>query len=361
MAVASRVPVERPGPLQRIAGRTMIHHVLDAVTGAAGPGPAAERIVVVAPADDHELVAELHDTKQITDVVVHDRDRGTASALLAALTAVVDDPGDDSADVLVVPADVPLVRPSTLAELVAAHRDADAAVTILASRDAEPGGRPRLVRGGRDHRVVQVVGPAELLDHEADLDEVATGIWCFRRCLLAPALRRVDGDGMTRAADLSGVVGVLARTGNRVEVRHGSAPDELRRVTDRVALAEVGAELRRRINLSWLERGVTLVDADRVHIDATVELAPDVVVLPDTILEGATIVADGCELGPGTRLIDCVVGARCRIESTRAEGATIGPDCVVGPYAVLGPGSRLAGATVTGPFYAAPDDSRPGR
>jgi bifunctional UDP-N-acetylglucosamine pyrophosphorylase/glucosamine-1-phosphate N-acetyltransferase len=96
-----------------------------------------------------------------------------------------------------------------------------------------------------------------------------------------------------------------------------------------------------------------MVDPGRTYVDATVSLAPDVTLFPGTILQGQTVVGERCEIGPDTRLVDCMVGADAVVEQSNCRDAEIGAAAVVGPYAVLGPGSSVPGGTVTGPFYAA--------
>src|SRR6476659_8170281 len=110
---------------------------------------------------------------------------------------------------------------------------------------------------------------------------------------------------------------------------------------------------RRRPNVRWMAQGVTMVDPGRTYVDATVSLAPDVTLFPGTILQGQTVVGERCEIGPDTRLVDCMVGADAVVEQSNCRDAEVGPSAVVGPYAVLGPGSSVPAGTVTGPFYAA--------
>jgi bifunctional UDP-N-acetylglucosamine pyrophosphorylase/glucosamine-1-phosphate N-acetyltransferase len=69
------------------------------------------------------------------------------------------------------------------------------------------------------------------------------------------------------------------------------------------------------------------------------------------VLQGATVVAAGSEIGPSTRLVDTRVGERARITESVAAHAEVGDDAVVGPFAVLEPGARVAGGARTGPFY----------
>ena len=116
------------------------------------------------------------------------------------------------------------------------------------------------------------------------------------------------------------------------------------------------AELRDRTNERWMRRGVTMLDPERTYVDASVELAPDVTLFPGTMLQGHTVVAAGCEIGPDSHLVDCVVGERASVTYTVARGAEIGADSVVGPFAALPPGSRVAPRAVTGPSFTPRSD-----
>lgn len=341
----------RPKALHRLCGRPMIRYVLDALETL----PLTRVVVVVGHGGD-QVTKELEDTKPVTDVVEQKALRGTGDAVLAGLTAFADDdldPSRESDDLLVVPADVPLIAPATLAAFVDAHRRSGAAATIMTTRSSEPGARMRVVRGGRDGGVVRVVDHRDLAEHEVEIDEIASGVWLFRRSLLAPSLRRVSADNAAGEIHLAGAVEVLVGTGHAVGTHQTPGSDEVRGVNDRIQLAAAEVELRRRTNASWLARGVTMLDPDRSYIDATVELAPDVTIYPGTILQGSTTVGEGSEIGPDTRLVDCRVGSGSRVENTVGQAAVIGADCRVGPFAVLAPGSEIASATVTGPFYTA--------
>jgi bifunctional UDP-N-acetylglucosamine pyrophosphorylase/glucosamine-1-phosphate N-acetyltransferase len=124
-------------------------------------------------------------------------------------------------------------------------------------------------------------------------------------------------------------------------------------VNDRLQLASAEAELRRRTNEAWMSRGVTMVDPARTYVDATVELAPDVTLFPGTMLQGRCVVGAGAELGPNTRLVDCLVGAGAVVEHTVGRDADIGDGAVVGPFAALEPGSHIPDGSRTGAFYTA--------
>ena len=90
------------------------------------------------------------------------------------------------------PGDTPLLRPDTVAELVAEHRHSGAACTVLTARLDDPTGYGRIVRVGKDDRVARIVEHRDATPDELEIDEINTGIFCFRRSLLAPALRMVQ-------------------------------------------------------------------------------------------------------------------------------------------------------------------------
>jgi len=338
----------RPKPLHRLCGRPMVRYVLDAVESLS-----PTRVVVVVGNGAERVTREAAGTKPVTDIVEQVRRSGNAAGVLAGLS-VLDDDFDTDADIMIVPADVPLVGPADLGRLAGSHRSTGAAATVMSAdgRDLDAlDNHSRIIRGGRDESIQRVADASDLVGDERLVTEVATGIWCVRQSLLAAALRRAQPDHTGQVA-IAGIIEVLAAAGHPVHVSHSTNASDVVGINDRVELADAEAELRRRTNREWLERGVTMLDPACTYIDATVELAPDVTLFPGVILQGDTVVDEGSEIGPDTRLVDTRVGPGCRVEKTMAECAVIGPDCHVGPFAVLSEGSELIAATVTGPFYA---------
>jgi bifunctional UDP-N-acetylglucosamine pyrophosphorylase/glucosamine-1-phosphate N-acetyltransferase len=189
-----------------------------------------------------------------------------------------------------------------------------------------------------------------------EIDEINTSIYCFRRSVLAPALRRLSPQNAQGEYYLTDVVEVLYDAGYTVTSLVADDPSETEGVNDRRQLAAAEAELRRRTNLRWLDQGINMVDPERTYIDATVRLATDVTLFPGTILQGATTIGERSEIGPNTRLVDCVVGADVVAEKTVAREAEIGDGAHVGPFAVLNPGDVVTEGARTGPFYTGGSD-----
>jgi bifunctional UDP-N-acetylglucosamine pyrophosphorylase/glucosamine-1-phosphate N-acetyltransferase len=346
----TRMRSTRPKPLHLLCGRAMLLYVLDSLADCN-----IGRVVVVvghgAERVSKKLQSEAPDV--LLDFVEQHVQRGTGDAASVGLTGLPDqfDHADVDDDVLVLPGDQPLLRASTIAELVATHRAADAACTVLTARLPNPQGLGRVVRG-KDDRVARIVEQGDATEEEQEIDEINTSIYCFRRSLLAPALRRLSPENAQGEYYLTDVVGVLHDAGHRVTSMIVDDPDEALGVNDRIQLAAAEAELRRRTNDGWLRLGVTMVDPDRTYIDTTVRLGTDVTLFPGTILQGQTVVGEHVELGPDTRLVDCVVGDGAVIEQSSGRDAEVGAGAHVGPYAVLRPGSSIPAGAITGPFYA---------
>jgi bifunctional UDP-N-acetylglucosamine pyrophosphorylase/glucosamine-1-phosphate N-acetyltransferase len=335
----------------------MVLHVLDALAELP-----VDRVVVVIGHGGESVVKtmqEMAPPKLAIEFVEQHVQRGTGDAVSVALTGFpesfdVDEDLEDG-DLIVLPGDTPLLRPATVAALVRTHRSSDAAATLLTAVLEVPRGYGRVVRG-KDDRVARIVEEADATEEERQITEVCTSIYCFRKSVLAPALRRLVPENAQGEYYLTDAIGVLYDAGyNVVSV---VAPDamEAAGVNDRAQLAVAEAELRDRTNERWMRRGVTMLDPERTYIDASVELAPDVTIFPGTLLHGSTVVGPGARVGPDTRLVDCVVGEGAVVEQAVGREAEVGTNARVGPYAVLEPGSRVADGSVTGPFFRAVAD-----
>lgn len=348
----TRMRSTRPKPLHLLCGRPMVLHVLDALAELE-----VERVVVVVghmAERVSKILLERAPSGIAIDFVEQDVQRGTGDAVSVALTGFPDEDIDDG-DIVVLPGDTPLLRPPTLAALVRAHRQADAAASVLTARLDDPTGYGRIVRD-KSGRVARIVEHGDATADEREIDEVNTSIYCFRRSVLAPALRRLSPENAQGEYYLTDTMAVLHDAGYNVISLVVDDPMEAAGVNDRAQLAIAEAELRDRTNERWMRRGVTMLDPERTYIDASVELASDVTLFPGTLLQGTTTVAAGAELGPDVRLVDCVVGERAIVEQTVARQAEIGADARVGPFAFLAPGARVPEGMVTGPFFSTGDE-----
>src|SRR5665213_2384693 len=348
----TRMRSARPKPLHRLCGRPMILHVLDALAEL----PVTRVVVVVGHRAEWvtKTLIEHAPPGMAIEFVEQVEQRGTGDAMSVALTGLPDEDDGDDGDVVVLPGDTPLLRPGTLARLVRTHRAQDDAATLLTTVLDDPHGYGRVVRG-RDDAVARVVEHGDATDEELEVREVNTSMYCFKRSVLAPSLRRLSPSNAQGEYYLTDVVEVLYEAGHRVGSVAVEDTMEVAGVNDRAQLAVAETELRDRINERWMRRGVTMWDPQTTYIDTEVSLATDVVLLPGVILQGACVVGEHAEIGPNTRLVDCTVGEGAVVASSVCRRADIGPDARIGPFAVLAEGTEVPAGGVVGPVASDPD------
>ena len=343
----TRMRSTTPKVLHRICGKPMVGHVLDSLSELA-----LEHVVVVVGHGAAEVSAAVHELPRhggTLDTVVQPQQRGTGDAVNVALASPTFDDDDADDDVIVLAGDQPLLRAETLAALVRAHREHDAAATVLTAVLDDATGLGRIVRG-RDGRVERIVEHADASDEERAITEINTSIYCFRRNLLAPALRRITPSNAQGEYYLTDAIEVLRAAGHRVVASVTDDPAEALGVNDRSQLAAAEGVLRDRINLAWMRAGVSMVDPSRTYIDATVRLSPDVRILPGVFLEGSTVVGTGSVLGPDSRVCNSSLGERVVVEHSIVHDSVLADDTAVGPFAHLRAGTQLAADARVGAF-----------
>jgi len=346
----TRMRSTRPKPLHMICGRAMVLHVIHslellapdrtAVVVGHGAEQVTKKVQQMAPSWANVAFVEQHEQN------------GTGDAAATGMTAFGGDDYDDESTIVVLPGDTPLLRPETLRQLVETHVECGNAATLLTSVMGDPTGYGRVIRKA-DGQAARIVEHRDAAPDELDVKEICTSIYAFRRDLLGPALRKLTTDNAQGEYYLTDVISVLGAMGHRIGVVQAPA-GETQGVNDRWQLALAERELRSRTNREHLLNGVTMLDPRQTFIDVTVTIGQDVTLYPGTILQGSTVVGDGCEIGPDTRLVDCAVGAGAIVEHAVGHDAEIGPSAVVGPYAHLPAGSHVAANATTGAFYTAP-------
>ncbi|SHK33920.1 UDP-N-acetylglucosamine pyrophosphorylase /glucosamine-1-phosphate N-acetyltransferase [Pseudonocardia thermophila] len=340
----TRMRSATPKVLHRIAGRSLLGHIVHTVAGLR-----PEHLVVVVGhgadqvrAEIDALVAELG--RPVT-VAVQEKRLGTGHAVGCGLEAL---PAGLAGPVVVTYGDTPLLGAATLRTLVGD----DAPVSVLTTELADPTGYGRIVRAA-DGSVAAIVEQADATPEQLAITEVNAGVYAFDAAFLRSGLERLDTANAQGELYLTDLVGITAADGRPARGVRCADDWEVRGINDRVQLAELRAELNRRLLVGWMRAGVTVVDPATTWVDVQVELGQDVVLHPGTQLHGATTIADGAEIGPDTTLTDCTVGEGATVVRTHGTGAEIGPRATVGPFTYLRPGTKLGERGKLGAFVEA--------
>jgi bifunctional UDP-N-acetylglucosamine pyrophosphorylase/glucosamine-1-phosphate N-acetyltransferase len=330
-----------PKVLHPLLGRTLVGHVL-AATEPLG----AQRTLVVVGHGADQVSAHLSEIAPDARAVLQAQQRGTGHAVRIAVEAV---PDAASGTVVVLNGDVPLLRPETVAALVATHEATGSAATVLSARVPDPTGLGRIIRTP-EGELERIVEERDASPDQLRITEINAGAYAFDGAPLLDALEKLSTDNEQGEEYLTDVLGLLAAAGRPVGVHVAPDPVEALGCNDRAELAALRTHLRDRVNDRWMRSGVTLLDPATTWIDVTVNVQVDAVVDQNTQLCGFSEVGEGATVGPDVTLIDTAVGPGATVLRTHAVQAQIGPGAEVGPYAYLRPGSRLAQKAKVGTF-----------
>jgi bifunctional UDP-N-acetylglucosamine pyrophosphorylase/glucosamine-1-phosphate N-acetyltransferase len=306
---------ETPKHLHQLLGKRLVDWVIDAVR----PLDPGKLVVVTSPETTDALAQES------AIVAVQQEPRGTGDAIAAAREALAGFEGD----VLVLSGDAPLVTPELLQGLVDAHRKSAAGATVLTFEPGRPLPYGRIVRDA-DGNVRAIVEEGDATEEERAIRELNSSTYVFDAAELWGALDKLKPDNVQGELYLTDTVRVLVEAGKPVATYKSEDPEAPVGVNTRVELAAAAAVLRDRINEQHMLAGATIVDPQATWIDPQVELEPDVVVQPFTVLRGATRVLRGAEVGPHVVAIDAEIG----------EHALVGPFCYLRPGTVLEAGAK---------------------
>jgi bifunctional UDP-N-acetylglucosamine pyrophosphorylase/glucosamine-1-phosphate N-acetyltransferase len=298
--------------------------------------------VIVSP--DRDLSAALPNG---TETIVQPEADGTGGALRAASDVV-----RDSDTVLILSGDHPLVSAEIIDELVSTHRHAEAAATVMTTEMEDPGSYGRIVRGpdGDIERIVEAKAPGDATPEELEIKEVNAGTYAFTGPTLADALERLTNDNAQGEYYLGDVLPLLRESGLRVAAYRAPDPGVNLGINDRADLARVADEARRRILVGHMRAGVTVEDPGATWIDADVEIAADVTILPGTTLRGRSSIGEGSTVGPMTTLIDSKVGERTTVIHSYLIGCEVANEATVGPFTYLRPDARVGEGAKAGTF-----------
>jgi len=233
----TRMGGEQPKVLFEVAGRPMVHWVLEACREAG-----AERLVVVVGFQADRVRDALADEPGV-EFVLQERQLGTGHAVMMAEPAYA---GRAAEDTFVVAGDMPLLKGSTLAELLSAHRAAGAAASLATGELDDPTGYGRIIRDARGE-FAAIVEQKDATEPQRAIREVNPSCYCFRSDRLFSLLRRLGTDNAQGEYYITDVLGLARSAGQTVAVVKAVGGDEAEGINTPEQLARVDAMLRARL------------------------------------------------------------------------------------------------------------------
>jgi bifunctional UDP-N-acetylglucosamine pyrophosphorylase/glucosamine-1-phosphate N-acetyltransferase len=341
----TRMKSNRAKVLHTLCGVPMVNYVIEAIR------PLAPERLLVVVGHQAELVEAV--LPEDAEPVVQKEQLGTGDAVRVALGTLE---GEEEGVLLVINGDGPLISEQTLGELVERHRSAGVGATVLVAELDDPSGLGRVVE---EAGVVRIVEERDTTETQSGIKLVNLGLYAFELSEIRDALSDLTSENEQGELYLTEVLEIIGRRSRAVTYRLKN-PEEANLVNDRSQLARAEEILRRRILDAHMRDGVTVRDPVSTHIEASVEIGRDTVILPGTFLRGNTKIGSDCVIGPSADLLDTVVADGARVEHSVGRGAQVGEGASVGPYAFLRPGTVLGPEVKVG-AYCEVKNTRVGR
>lgn len=322
--MGTRMKSALPKVLHLVAGKPMIHWVLDTVEALG-----AERAVVVT-APTHDIVREAIGDR--ASMAIQETPLGTGHAVLSAADSLKEWCAGGGT-VLVLFGDTPMITAETLSRMVAArHAHDDPAVVVLGFEPEDPALYGRLIMAP-DHHLERIVEARDAMPYELEIGLCNGGVMAIDAAVLFQLLERIDNANAKGEYYLTDIVGIAREFGRRCAVVIGD-PVEAQGVDSRAGLAQAEAAMQDRLRSAAMAGGVSMTAPETVFLTHDTVLGQDVTVAPHVVFGPGVSVDEGAEIRAFSHL----------------EGAHVGAGAVVGPYARLRPGARIGAQAHIGNF-----------
>ena len=328
-----------PKVLHKVAGKELISHVIDCLNNAVK----MQKLVVIVGSGSDLVIKYLE--KYNADYAFQKERLGSAHALLQAKNKLKNLDGH----LIVMCGDTPLVKSSTIKDLLKYHIRNKNNATVLSGMVQNPFGYGRIVRNSNGN-VACIVEEKSATKEEKEIKEINSGIYCFDLKVLWKELNKVDNKNSKKEYYLTDVIEILNNDGYKTDAIALTTEEEILGVNDRKQLAVAENILRARKNDELMASGVTIVDPKTPYIDNDAVIGQDTIIKPNTFIEGKTKIGKNCVIGPDTTITDSIIRDNILITYSYIEESEIEKGVKIGPFAHIRPKSILKENVKVGNF-----------
>ena len=317
--------------LHSVAGRPMIHYVLDSLINA----------------DVNDIwVVVGHDAKAVRDYlgsyhvgfVEQEPQLGTAHAVAAARSAIE----NRSGSVLILCGDVPLIRPQTIKALLEFHKKTMDCVTVVTTIVDDPTGYGRIIRSQNRKLVTKIVEDKDAAPEDKRVKEINTGMYVVSAPLLFTLIDAIKPNNAQGEYYLTDIVEEAVKRGVAVSPFVLERSEEALGINRRSDLAKASRIVWDEVRERLMESGVTLVDPSNTYVDPTVEVGYDTIIYPCAVISGKTVIGQDCIIETGVHIFNSVLGDSVKVlQGSRLNQVVVRDGASIGPMAHLRPESDI--------------------
>lgn len=330
----TRMKSKIPKVLHEVMGKTMIDHVMKTAKAVTDTKP----VVVIG-----HMADMLRDhLKDSAEIALQHEQLGTGHAVMMADHYI-----DDEDDVLILCGDTPLITDKSLLEMKKMKSQGYEAVVMSAFTE-HPGGYGRIIRDVNDD-FYKITEQKDASKEELEINEINAGMYLISGHLLRKNLSKLSLNNAQGEYYLTDVLEFIKNEGHKIAVFTAEI-DEILGVNSRVQLAEAEMLMKRRINRSLMESGVTIIDPENTYIQDEVVIGRDSVIYPNCSIMGRTVIGEDCIIRENTTIQDCIIDDGVTVKSSTLLESSVGSRTMIGPYAYLRPKSIIGSDVKIGDF-----------
>lgn len=314
-----------PKVLHPVASEPMLAHVMRAAKQAG----CAQQIIVTSP--EMPQVADYAQKIDATArIALQAQQLGTGHAVLAAKDVLGEKVGDCA---LVLFGDSPLITAQTLISMQQTlTANPSLALVVLGFEVSNPPAYGRLILG-EGHELLEIVEAKDATPEQLKIRWCNGGVMAIRGTLLWELLSHLKNTNAQGEYYLTDVVAIARHKGYKCAVHAGSETEALG-VNSRSQLAQVEALMQTRLREAAMDAGVTMIDPASVTLAADTRFGQDVTIQPNVFFGKGVSVDDGALIKAFSHI----------------EGATIGKNAEIGPFARLRPDAEIGEGCKIGNF-----------
>ena len=303
----TRMKSNKAKVLHEVFYAPMVHHVLHATSAL----QATQSIVIIGhqkESVEKSLVAFP------VESVVQEEQLGTGHAVLCAEPAIKQMDGF----VMILCGDTPLIRPTTLQDMVEQHRAQNSTLTVMTTILDNPTHYGRII-SDNDRTVLSIVEEKDANHKQQKIKEVNAGIYCIDTSFLFTHLKKIGTDNSQSEVYLTDIVTQAVAENLPVHKFVNPASQDVLGVNSRLELSEAHHELQLRRNRALMAEGITMISPETIQVSPDSKLGRDVTIHPGVEISGKSSISTGCDIQAGAIMHD----------------VTLGELCTIGPYSCL--------------------------
>ena len=333
---STRMKANKSKLLFNIAGKPVINHIVESVKGAR-----SRNITCVINSQSKDLKKILIGSK--IEVVVQKQLDGTAGAVKSALATKK--PGNST--ILILCGDTPFIKDSSIKKIVNKLKSSEACIGTV-ELDI-PKGYGRIIR--TKNNISRIIEEKETTLEQRQIKEVNTGVIAIKENLLRKYVGLINNHNSKKEYYLTDIIKILIENNHKVATFKFTDELEIAGVNSKVDLVRLEQRYLRAKAESLLESGTLIRDPSRTDIRGNLHVSGNVEIDINCVFEDEVKIGENSTMGHNCYFNRCKIGKNVHIKpNTIIFGATIGDNCIVGPYARIRPGTVLKNDSHVGNF-----------